>query len=972
MVQHGFELIKEQFIKELNTNARLFRHVRTGARLLSLENKDENKVFGISFRTPPPDSTGVAHIMEHASLCGSRRYSVKEPFVELLKGSLKTFLNAFTFPDFTGYPVASQNLKDFYNLIEVYLDAVFYPLLSRHTLQQEGWHYELDKLEDPLTFKGVVFNEMKGAYSDPDNLLARHVQNSLFPDNAYGVDSGGNPLHIPDLTYDQFKAFHQTYYHPSNSFVYFYGDDDPEERLHLMDGWLKDFDALKVDSAIPLQPHFTQPSKLEFPYDVSQEEGEGDGKKAMLTTNWMLAEASDAKLALSLEILSYILVGTPASPLRKALIDSGLGEDLAGGGLDGQTRQKTFSTGLKGIALEDADRVEQLVYATLEKLVQSGIDPDMTAAAMNTVEFNRRENNFGTFPRGLMLMIVAMSTWLHDADPIKPLAFEAPLDAIKAELKRGNRYFEGLIEQYFIQNPHRVRVLLKPDPDLARQVEQAEAERLAKVKAGLSQAELEAIQKDTAELKRRQVAPDSPEALKTIPGLKLSDLDKGIKLIPLEVKGQVLYHDLFTNGIVYLDLSFDLHALPQKYLPYVTLFGRALLEMGTAKEDYVKLSQHIGRSTGGIEPGSFSTMVRGSKESMVKLVLRGKSTAAQADELLLILKDILLTAQLDNPDRFRQIVLEEKANQEAGLVPAGHSVANLRLRALFNEADWAVEQMEGPSYLFFLRKLAERLETDWKGVLADLEDMRSLLIQRGGLLCNVTVDRENWGAFQPKLEGFMDALPASALKLNQWLTGGGIPFEGLSIPAQVNYVGKGADLYSLGYKLSGSVQVILNFLRTTWLWERVRVQGGAYGGFARFDIRSGVFTFLSYRDPNLMKTIQNYDGAAQYLKDVDEKRLSPPELTKSIIGAIGELDAYLLPDMKGYVSMVRYLAGEADDLRQLYRDQVLAASLADFRAFGEVLEKVVEAGKVVVVGSQDALQAANQERDGWLKIQKLL
>lgn len=973
---HGFELIKEQFIKELNTNARLFRHVKTGARLLSLENQDENKVFGITFRTPPPDSTGLPHIMEHSVLCGSRRYPVKEPFVELLKGSLKTFLNAFTFPDFTGYPVASQNLKDFYNLIEVYLDAVFYPLLAPHTLQQEGWHYELESSDAPLTYKGVVFNEMKGAYSSPDNLLYKRVKEALFPDNAYGVDSGGDPQYIPDLTYEQFKRFHQTYYHPSNAYIYFYGDDNPEERLRRMDNWLKDFDALQVDSGVSLQPRFTQPKKLEFPYEVSQKEGESALKKAMLTVNWLQAENGDPKLILALEILSHILIGTPASPLRKALIDSGLGEDLAGEGFDNTTRQAYFSTGLKGIAVETADKVEALIFNTLKKLVEESIDPEMIAAAVNTIEFRLRENNYGSFPQGLVLMIRLMPSWLHQENPIHPLAFEAPLSAIKAELEKNNRYFESLIEEYFLKNPHRVTVLLKPDPELGRQKEQAETERLAKVRAGLSEEELKGILENTAELKRRQVAPDPPEALAAIPSLQLSDLDKEIKRIPLEVSelggSQVLFHDLFTNGIVYLDLGFDLHALPQAYLPYVSLFGRALLEMGTEKEDYVKLSQHIGRSTGGIVPTTFASLKHGSKESVVELFLRGKATLAKAEELLEILRDILLTARLDHRERFKQIVLEEKASQEASLVPAGHSVTDLRLRARFNEAYWAMEQIQGVSYLFFLRKLAERLEADWEGVLADLEALRKWLINRSGMVVNVTVDRQSWQAFQPKLEGFLDVLPASPLKPQTWEREAGIPYEGLSIPAQVNYVGKGADLYSLGYELHGSAQVILNFLRTTWLWERVRVQGGAYGGMARFDIRSGVLTFLSYRDPNLLKTIENYDGTAGYLKAVDETRLSQAELTKSIIGAIGELDAYQLPDAKGFTSLVRHLVGETDEMRQLYRDQVLATSLADFRAFGEVLEKMNGVGKVVVIGSPEALQVANREREGWLTIQKLM
>jgi len=559
---HGFELLREEEIPELNTTARLLRHLKTGAELLSLENDDENKVFGITFRTPPSDSTGVPHIMEHAVLCGSQKYPVKEPFIELAKGSLKTFLNAFTFPDKTCYPVASQNVKDFYNLIDVYLDAVLYPLIPKHVLQQEGWHYELENLEDPLTFKGVVFNEMKGAYSSPDNLVFRHSLRSLFPDNTYGLDSGGDPTEIPNLTYEQFKAFHQTYYHPSNSRIFFYGDDDPEQRLRYTNSVLAGFEPLAVESSIAPQRCFDQPKRFTHRYDAG--EGANGDKKAMLTTNWMLTDNSDPETTLGLSILSHILIGTPASPLRKALIDSGLGEDLTGGGLDSDLRQMMFSTGLKGIAVADADQVESLIQTTLNTLVDQGIDPDMVEAGVNTIEFRLREMNTGAYPRGLIMMLSALSTWLYDGDPLAPLFFEAPLAAIKARLAAGESYFEELIQQHLLQNAHRSTVILEPDPKVREQQEAAEAERLAEARAAMSKAELQAVIDNTRELKLIQETPDPPQALSTIPTLTLEDLDKQNKLIPLtllkENGSRILYHDLFTNGIVYLDVGLNLRA----------------------------------------------------------------------------------------------------------------------------------------------------------------------------------------------------------------------------------------------------------------------------------------------------------------------------------------------------------------------------------------------------------------------------
>lgn len=979
MELYGFVLLQDRMIPELNTRARLFRHLKTGAELLSLENEDENKVFSLNFRTPPPDSTGLPHIMEHSVLCGSAKYPVKEPFVELLKGSLKTFVNAFTFPDKTCYPVASQNLQDFYNLIDVYVDAVFYPLIPEHILRQEGWHYELDTVESPLTYKGVVFNEMKGVYSNPDSLLERGVQHSLFPDHPYGLDSGGDPREMPHLTYAQFKAFHQKYYHPSNTRIFFYGDDDPQERLRRMDGYLSAFEAIQVDSHIPLQPRFAEPQRTVVHFDPGDDPA---NRKGMLVINWLLPETQEVETNLALHILNHILVGTPASPLRKALIDSGLGEDLAGGGLEWQLRQLYFSVGLKGMqvgaddALSQGEQLERLIWDTLECLATEGIDPGQVAASLNTVEFELRENNTGAFPRGLFLMLRALTTWLYDSDPLSLLAFEAPLDVLKQRLEAGEKVFEALIAQHFLANPHRTLVRLQPENGLSQREETAEAERLAQIRASFTPEQLAAIVEETKTLKKLQETPDLPEALATIPMLKLSDLDRQNKVIPLErsnlAGSELFYHDLFTNGILYLDLGFDLHLLPQELLPYTSLFGRALLELGTEKEDYVRLSQRIGQVTGGITPETYSSQVRLTRDATTWLFLRSKAVVSRTPELLAILADILLTPRLDNPERFRQLVLEEKAQQEAALVPMGHRVVNRRLRARFNEADWASEQISGISYLLFLRQLVEQVEQNWPAVLQKLEAIRQVLINRPGMIVNLTLDQAGWGQARPELQSFLERLPDHPVRRSIWKPAFPAPDEGLTIPAQVNYVGKGANLFELGYQPSGSVEVITNFLRTTWLWERVRVQGGAYGGFCVFDQRSGVLTYLSYRDPNLLSTLENYDQAAGYLTSLDAGRLSQDELTKNIIGAIGALDAYLLPDAKGFASTLRHLAGDTDESRQQWREQVLDTTLEDFHQFGEVLEKMQAAGRVVVLGSQEAIQAANAQKESWLAVQKVL
>ena len=990
-VPNGFELLKEQEIVELNTVVRLYRHEKSGAQLLSLVNDDENKVFGITFRTPPQDSSGIAHIMEHSVLCGSEKYPLKEPFIELEKGSLRTFLNAFTYPDKTCYPIASQNLQDFYNLIDVYVDSVFHPLIPPHILQQEGWHYKMKALDDPLTYKGVVFNEMKGVYSSPESSLARYSMQTLFPDNIYGVDSGGDPREIPNLTYVQFKLFHERYYHPSNAYIFFYGDDDPDERLRKMDAYLEGFTTVDSASGIAPQPYIGESRRFTVSYDPGEA---SEDEKGMVTVNWLLPDGNsesglfDENRALAWSVLSYILIGTPASPLRKALIDSGLGEDVIGGGFDGQLMHPYFSIGMKGVSLEQGadgkvderfrniNRVGALINQTLESLAKDGIDPEMIAAALNTTEFQLRENNTGSFPRGLLLMLRALTTWLYGGDPMTRLAYEAPLGYMKERLNADGRFFEEIIKIDLLENKHRSTVILQPETGLQEREEAEEKKRLDNERAALSKEDLLAVIGNTRRLKEIQETPDPPELLATIPSLKLSDIDKEVRSVPIEVDVQdgytTLYHDLFTNGILYLDVGMDLHQLPREYLPYVSLFSRSLLEMGTESEDFVRLSQRIGRTTGGIHPSTLNSAIQGQETGTSWLFLRGKATIPQASDLLGILRDVLLTVHLDNQERFTQMVLEEKASMEASLIPAGHRYVNTRIRSMFSESGWVSEQMGGVSYLFFLRDLAQKVENNWGAVLNDLENIHSLLLNRQSMVVNATLDQENWRSIQPELGEFMFGLPAGAVNLQEWGTSQESRDEGLTIPAQVNYVGKGANLYKLGYKMDGSSSVINNYLRTTWLWDHVRVQGGAYGGFCMFNQRSGVYTFLSYRDPNLRETLDIYDRTGSYLRQLDQNRLSHDELTKSIIGVIGDMDAYQLPDAKGYTSLTSYLTGNTDERRQLRREQILNTSLEDFKVFGEVLDALKDEGVIIVMGSPDALKTANDGSDRPLEIMQVL
>jgi Zn-dependent M16 (insulinase) family peptidase len=967
---HGFELIQEQNIPEINSLARLYRHEKTGALFLSLINDDENKSFGITFRTPVSDSTGVAHILEHSVLCGSRKYPVKEPFIELAKSSLNTFLNAFTYPDKTCYPVASQNLQDFYNLIDVYLDTVFHPRLLRQTFEQEGWHYELESKEGELVYRGVVFNEMKGAYASPENALADAVQASLFPDTIYRFDSGGNPEHIPDLTYEQLRAFHARYYHPSNSLTVMYGDDPPEERLRLLNAYFSEFERQEPAPEVPLQPRFSAPRRVVERYAIGPETAD-EPNRSMLTVNWLLTETTDMPTVFALMMLDEVLLGTTASPLYKALTDSGLGEEVIGW-MDRNLRQATFSVGLKGIRSVDADKVEQLILCTLERLADEGIDKGTVEAAFNTVEFALRENNTGSFPRGLAMMLRALTVWLYGGDPIAALAFEQPLAELREKVAEGG-FFEGLIRQYLLSNPHRTTVLLEPDPELDRKREEKERARLRHTLAQMSDAEKEQVIANTQRLKEFQTTPDPPEALATIPTLHLEDLERHTKAVPIEVLESrgvpVFYHDLFTNGVLYFDIGFDLHTLPQELLPYLGLFGRALLETGTEKENFVRLTQRIGQKTGGIYQTLLLSSRRNDTRSAAWFILRGKATPANASELLAILQDVLLTARLDDRERILQMALEEKAQLESRLAPAGSGFIVRRLRAQFSEADMVSELVGGISYLFFLRWLLSAIEMEWQTIRENFERIRSLLLQRDAMIANVTVDETHWLQFQPQLEAFLASLPEGSKERAQWKPVFTPHNEGFTIPGQVNHVGMAFNLYAAGYEEHGSVLPIQNYLNTTYLWERIRMEGGAYGAGCGLDRLSGIFAFSSYRDPNLLQTLNHFEGAIRFLREAE---ISDMERERAIIGAIGDLDAYQLPDAKGYSSMVRQLVGITEEDRQRFREEVLSTTAADFRRFGEALAEASRNSVVGVVGPKERIEAANAEKPGLFEIVPVL
>lgn len=968
MSHPAFELIRDEHIAEVNSQAQLFRHRKTGAEVLSLVNDDENKVFGITFKTPPEDSTGIAHILEHSVLCGSRKYPVKKPFVELIKGSLNTFLNAMTFPDKTVYPVASLNLKDFYNLVDVYLDAVFFPLITEDTFRQEGWHYELEDIGSPLVYKGVVFNEMKGVFSSPDAVMRDLAQRSLYPDVTYGKSSGGDPKAIPALSYEQFKRFHQTYYHPSNTRAFFSGDDDAAERLRILDQYFSQFERETVDAEVQLQPRFNAPRQVVATYAGTRD---GDTRRdGMVSVNWMIDPPANRTEVLSHGMLSYLLAGNPAAPLRKALTESGLGEGITGGGISSGLRQPMASFGLKGIDPANAGRVETLILDTLRQVAETGFSAEQLAAAANTFEFSLRENNTGSMPRGMIYMFNALGTWLHEGDPLSALHFEEALTTLRDHAANG--HFEREIGRLFLDNMHRTTVTLSADPGQGKREADRETAILAEKRATFDQAGLEATVAETEKLRALQEAVDAPELLAKIPTLTLADLPRQSRTVPIEIgtlAGTRLFrHDLPTLGIVYLDLGFDLHVLDKDLLPYLPLFGRALLQTGTGKEDFVSLTQRIGQSTGGIAQHRALAARQGSDGSAAWFFLSGKAVPDKLDEMLAIMGDVLLDARLDNRERFRQMALEEKAGFEARLVPSGNAIVDTRLKSGLTEASWIAEQLGGVSYLQFLRDLVKRVDSDWAGVETVLRRIRDTLFNRPRMVVNVTADGSLWDRAQGEIERFLGRLPDALHSFADWNIAFAKRSEGLIIPAQVNYVGKGANLRQLGFELSGASSVVLKFLNTTYLWDKVRVQGGAYGGSSRFDLTSGNFSFISYRDPNLLKTLDVYDGASRAL----HAAIGDTDLTRSIIGVIGDVDGYEFPDAKGYSSMWRQLTGTTDALRQQRRDEILGTTTADFRRMAEAVDAVARQGHVVVLGGEAAITGANEQRPGLLETSRVL
>ncbi|TWH45395.1 insulinase family protein [Sporomusa sp. KB1] len=963
---HGFKLLESRHVDEINSDAKLFVHEQSGARLLHLGNEDDNKVFSITFRTPPENSTGVPHIVEHSVLCGSRKFPIKEPFVELVKGSLNTFLNAMTFADKTMYPVASRNEKDFRNLMDVYLDAVFYPqmLETPAILMQEGWHYELPDKEAELTYKGVVYNEMKGVFSSPDAILEHQIYASLFPDTPYGFESGGDPEFIPELTQEQFVAFHKKYYHPANSYIFLYGDMDLDDNLKFLDAaYLKDFTRVEIDSEIPLQKPFKEMVVKVVDYPVSPDESTND--KTFIALNIVAGKATDPESYLGLMMLEHILLETPAAPLKKALLDAGLGKEVFGS-YNKSILQPTMTFGVGGANPEQVDLFKETVYDVLNKLAAEGLDKKLVESSVNIFEFHLREANYGKHPKGLVYNIKCLDSWLYNKNPLIHLAYEPALEKIKQQFRHG--YFEQLIKNCLLKNPHQALVTLKPNSKIGASKAAENKAKLAKYKEGLSQAEIAALVEQTKALKMRQETPDAPEKLELIPLVELKDIDpKAEKLVAEKHKEQgvtVLLHPLFTNRIAYLNLYFNTGAVAEAELPYLFLLADILGKVDTEKYPYAELAKETNIHTGGFSYDVFAFSENSDDQIYTPMFrVKAKALVSKLPELFGLLGDITGGSLFTDAARLKELIRELKATWDTALFRRGQQVVASRLLsylspvAKFNE----VGQL---TYYKFIVELEQNLDARISKIGQTLAKVSQTIFNHNNLFIGITCENEDYQAFCQSLPVLLGKLGTRQYEPVTYSFQAKARNEGLMTSGKVQYVAKGGNFRRLGFGYHGSMKVLETILRYDYLWNRIRVQGGAYGAFAQFE-RSGNVVFGSYRDPNLADTIKVYDATVDYLNNFTAETVSKREMTKYIIGTISTMDTPLTPQMKGERADVAYIRNISQRDLQQERDEILATKQQDIHQLAQLVDTVMKANILCVLGGEQLIKA-NKELFGEL------
>ncbi len=945
-----YELIKEKYIEEVASNVKLLKHIKSGARILLFENNDENKVFSVGFRTPPTDDTGVPHILEHSTLCGSKKFPVKDPFIELLKGSLNTFLNAMTYPDKTVYPVASCNDKDFANLMEVYMDAVFYPNVYLHEeiFKQEGWHYELENVDADIIYNGVVYNEMKGAFSSPEQVVMRESRHALFPDTTYGVESGGDPEFIPNLTYEAFKNFHHRFYSPANSYIIMYGNMNMEEKLNWLDEeYLSKFDVIKVDSHIDYQKPFTTPIHEEIFYPVGKDESLEN--KTYYSYNAVIGTYEDAKLNLAFQILNYALLEAPGAPLKQAIIDAGIGSDILSD-FDSGLLQPVLSIIVKDAQSGKEQVLDEVINKTLKELVTKGIDKKSIQAAINYYEFKYREADFGGAPKGLVYGLNAMETWLYDDnDPFTKLEYNAQFSSLKEELN--TNYYEELINKYLLNNNHVAYVTVSPSNTLGAEKEQALKEKLVAYKASLTKEKLEKLVSDTKALKEYQATPSTLEELATIPLLTREDIDD--KVEPLYNEEQildgvkVLKHNVETNGIGYLNFCFNTKDVPNELIPYVGLLQNVLGYVDTTKYTYQNLTQEININTGGINPRTKIISI-GDNDVLPLFVFETKALYDKIPFVFDTVKEIITSSKLNNKRRLMEILGENKSQRQMMLMGRGHVASMNRAFSYIRSSSYYNELVDGISEYQFIEDLCLNFETKYEEIITNLEKVIKLIFRKENLIISYTATNN---AYDKYLTDFVNSLYKEEVQKGKFEFTPNLLNEGFRTPSTVQYVARVGNFKEVG-NYTGAFQVFAMALRYDYLWMQVRVLGGAYGCMSNFT-RNGNVYFVSYRDPNLEKTMDVYMNIPNY---IDSFNPSTDDLTKYIIGAIGMLDTPLSPKDKGARSFLAYLQNVTyEDLKQ-ERHEVLNVTLDDIKALKPLIEKALNDNALCVIGNENKIE----------------
>lgn len=951
-----YEILDEHRVEDVQSDGFILRHKKSGARIAILSNNDDNKVFYIGFRTPPEDETGVPHIIEHTTLCGSKKFPVKDPFIELAKGSLNTFLNAMTYPDKTVYPVASCNDQDFKNLMDVYLDAVFNPNITKYEeiFKQEGWHYELTGKDDELKINGVVYNEMKGAYSSPDEVLSSQIYRSLFPDNTYSKDSGGNPEYIPKLTYEAYLDFYHKYYHPSNSYIYLYGDMDVVERLEWLDKeYLSLYDYKKVNSEINKQPAFDKIKNVEAQYSITMDDSQEN--KTYLSYNRVVGDTLDEMLYQAFDVLDYALVSSPGAPVKQALIDAGIGDDVYGS-YDAGILQPVFSFVAKNANASQADEFESIIENTLKEVVKTGINKEALLAGINSSEFKFREADFGQFPKGLLFGLNCLDSWLFD--DMKPFIHLECLGTF-AKLRKAvdTDYFEKLIQEYLLDNTHGSSVTVKPKRGLGNEREEALAKELSDYKASLSDEEIKKLIEDTEHLKKYQEEPSSDEDLRKLPMLTRADMKKNampfsnIEDELLDVK--VVRHDIESNGIDYISFLFDAGDFAQSELGYLGFFTNALGLVSTEKYSYTDLANATNIYTGGISTGTASHPdIKDRNNFVFKFEVKLKVLEKNLDKALELMEQMLLSSDFTDTKRLGELVAQIKARLQANLSSSGHLVAAMRSMSSFSRYALYQDELKGIAFYRSICRIEKELSESPKSVSDKLAAIAKKLFARNRMLISFTGNNEAYGNAKPSLEKVIAGFNKMSAVGNQAEVHFNTAKEAFIDASQIQYVAKTGDFICEGYEYTGALRLLRIILSYDYLWINVRVKGGAYGCMNTF-LRSGESYFVSYRDPNLSDTLDVYDRIPEYIKN-----FSPDErdMTKYIIGTFSALDTPMNPEAKGSRSLSAYLEGITYEQIQKERNEILNAQPEDIRRLADLVEAVLKKDSICVIGNENMIK----------------